>query len=263
MRFARLYRLFHNTDTAKINDHGDTMENECKASVPVRAEKDLNAEVIEASNLLKREIKTENLRDDISTIAVTESNYPDSTINIPKKKKSKLISDILKSHNTPKSKTPPPPPENFDNPGLFAAPIPPISGSSKLRFSFAQGEEGRVVRQSVKKNPKSTPSSTPSTPNPINASTPIEKSRSQPSIKSEVSDSETEVSANFRSHRSGKSFRKTSDRTDTFVTSDSFKQGGKRAFETAINQGYQPGSGIREAIENGLTVEQYKKGIKK
>ena len=78
-----------------------------------------------------------------------------------------------------------------------------------------------------------------------------------------MSDSEIEVSANFRSHRSGKSFRKTSDRTDTFVTSDSFKRGGKRAFETAINQGYQPGSGIREAIENGLTVEQYKKGIKR
>ena len=237
------------------------MDNECKPSMPVRANSDLNAEVMEAANLLKSEIKNENLRDDISTIAVTESTYPDSNVNIPSKKKSKLISDILKAHNTPK--TPPPPPENFDDPELFAAPLPPIIGSSKLRFSFAKGEEGRVVKQSVKKNPKSTPSSTPSTPNPINASTPIEKSRSQPSIKSEVSDSGTEVSANFRSHRSGKSFRKTSDRTDTFVTSDSFKRGGKRAFETAINQGYQPGSGIREAIENGLTVEQYKKGIKK
>ena len=209
MRFARLYRLFHNTDTAKINDHGDTMENECKASVPVRAEKDLNAEVIEASNLLKREIKTENLRDDISTIAVTESNYPDSTINIPKKKKSKLISDILKSHNAPK--TPPPQPENFDNPELFAAPLPPIIGSSKLRFSFVRGEEGRAVKISVKENPKSAPSLTPSTPRSNNAPTPIEKSQSQPSTKSEASDSGVEISANFRSHRSGKSFRKTSD----------------------------------------------------
>ena len=39
MRFATLYRLFHKTETAKNDNHGDTMDNECKPSMPVRANK--------------------------------------------------------------------------------------------------------------------------------------------------------------------------------------------------------------------------------
>ena len=111
------------------------MEIECNETTPVSIKKDLNAQQsIEANTesnsdvRIKSEIKSEYVPDDVSTIAVTESDYPDSNPDIPRRKKVKSlrkskthqISDILSTPQPPPLK-----PENFGDPDLFKAPLPP------------------------------------------------------------------------------------------------------------------------------------------